>query len=235
MTVPPSSGPEGQPDPYAPQMQPGYGQQPGQPNPYGEPPAQPGQYGQPGPYGQAPIGYGPPPMPLPRKKRRLWLKIGLPILIVLLVGVGSLVYFGYKSTALSSGVGDCLQVKDFSAQLTSETFPAKADCGDPAANVKIALKLDGSAPCPGDQIYDEFTLQTPSTRFCLMLNAKQGDCLSIPDQKNYSKVPCTDPKATVTVGKVVAGRADAKLCDIPESAIAYPEPATTFCFAPVPK
>lgn len=225
MSVPPFQPPEGQPDPYAPPYAPpGYGPPPAPQNPYA-----------PQQYGQVPPGYGPPPMLLPKKKRRLWLKIGLPILVVILLGVGSLVFFVYKTTPLSSGVGDCLQIKDFSAQFTADNFPAKADCGDMAANVKIALKLDGSAPCPGDQVYDELTLARPSTRFCLMLNAKQGDCLSIPDEKNYAKVSCTDPKATVSVGKVVAGTADSKACDIPESSVAYPQPATTFCFAPVAK
>jgi hypothetical protein len=228
--------PPGQPDPYGqPPVQPDpYGQAPGQPNPYGSPAGQPNPYAQPV-YGQAPMGYGPPPMPLPQKKRRLWLKIGLPILVVILLGIGAIFFVGLKAvndSALGGTVGDCLNLKDVGE--TVSTLPAKADCASLSANFKIALKLDGSQQCPGNNVYGEFSTERPSERLCLELNAKAGDCLFLSaDEKNLTKVLCTDPTANASVTKVAAGIADATQCDNPEASAVYPQPPNTFCFGPV--
>ena len=224
MSVPP---PPAQGEPY-----PG---QPGQPDPYGPPPGQPGQYGpppgQPGAYGP---GYAPAPLP-PPKKRRLWLKIGLPILVVFLLGIGAVAVIGFnavKKSPLLAEAGDCLNVKEF-ATITADNQPVKVDCADPTANLKVAVKIAGTAgACPADG-YVELSIDQPASRICLIPNAKQGDCFAnFPDGAvAFTRVACTDPTAKAEFVKVAPVN-DRNQCEgtQAESVLSYPTPPTTFCF-----
>jgi hypothetical protein len=192
--------------------------------------AQPGPYAQPAADQAGP--YGPPPGQLPPKKRRLWLKIGLPvgalIVIGLLVIVGVVAFQGSPATA---AVGDCFGIKEFK---NGET-PGKIDCADPAANVKLAVKLDNdSAQCPeGD--YDEYSVSgTNSYKLCMMINARQGDCFAnlTSGTAGYQRVPCTDPNAELEFIKIVQGNADKEsACGGTDAltAIVYSQPASAYC------
>jgi hypothetical protein len=194
-------------------------QQPG----FGPPPAGPGGYGPP------PAGYGPPPgvpqQPQPKSKLR-WLRILLPILVVVIGGAFAIV--GYATSPDSAKVGDCLAVAEFK----QGAEPDKAGCDDPSANVKIAVKLDeSSAACP-EGMYDEYSVTgSASYKLCLTLNAKQGDCFSnmTAETAGYKKVACTDPTAEAEVVKVVAAPNDQ--CDGTEAnaSATYSQPATTVC------
>jgi hypothetical protein len=190
-----------------------------------------------GPPPQMPPGFGLPPGQPPRKKRRLFLRIGLAVLVVLVGGITKLVIgglFAYNTTALGGNAGDCLKVTSFSQRFTADNFPTKIDCGDLSANVKIALRFDDlNATCPGDQLYDELTLDRPATKFCLMLNAKEQDCLANDSSgTGYLKLSCSDPSVKAKVTKVVAGTADDKLCGDTGGALSYPQPPITYCFGP---
>ncbi|TKG58528.1 LppU/SCO3897 family protein [Prauserella endophytica] len=259
MTVPPYPGqPDpGRPNPYAPPPQgrppaygqpPQYPQQPGQPYPRqpGQPPQYPqqpgyGQYpppGQPG-YGQQPGAYGSTPLPPapfgepppPRKRRGLWLRIGVPAAVLVLLGLGALVR-NLPLGGWTAEEGECLSVPEFST--TAQEDPEKVDCGDPSANVKVAVRLsDGGESCPqGDYDY----LATEDTKLCLMLNAKNGECWAnvTSSTKGYARVPCTDPSAEIQVVKVVEGQTDpAKACSGTEAATGavYTRPPTVVCLA----
>ena len=252
MSVPPPAPggqqPVGQPDPYGPPP----GGQPQQP--YGQPQPQP-QYGQPGAYGQPPQGqpgpYGPPPgqfppgqgfapgfppaPPAPPKKSKARLILGGIAIAVVIAGVviGAINFLNSPAT---SNAGDCLTITEFTR---GGDDPAKADCNDPKANVKIAKKLDSASDeCPGgpDAGYDTYSVsgrRSSSYKLCLMINAKQGDCLAnfTSKTKGYVKVPCTDPSKDGELVKVVTGQADKNVCEGTDATrvAVYPEPATTMC------
>ncbi|WP_460437570.1 LppU/SCO3897 family protein [Amycolatopsis stemonae] len=241
MSVPPPAPggqqPVGQPDPYGPPPG-GQPQQFGQPGPYGPPPGTPPQ-GQPGPYGpppgQFPPGqpgqYGPPPVPKKSKTGAIirFGIIGVVVIVAIVVGIVS-----FSNSPASSAVGDCLSITEF---VQGGDDPAKADCADPKANVKIGVKLDSSSQaCPGgaDSGYDTYSVSGRSSyKLCLMINAKQGDCLAnfSSKTKGYQKVPCADPTKDAEIVKVATGQASESACegtDATRVAI-YPEPATTMC------
>jgi hypothetical protein len=235
---PPAPGgqqPVGQPDPYGPPPG-GYPQQPQQQ--YGQPPqGQPGQFGPPpGQFGPPPGQPGFPPVPpAPKKSKARFIGLGVGIIVVIAVVVVGIISFT-KSPA-SSNVGDCLTITEFTS---GGDDPVKAECGDAKANVKIAAKLDSaSEDCPSGTDgagggYDTYSVSGRSSyKLCLMINAKQGDCLANFTSKTqgYMKVPCTDPTKDGELVKVVDGQADKNLCEGTEAnyAVAYPKPATTMC------
>ncbi|KDN18432.1 LppU/SCO3897 family protein [Amycolatopsis rifamycinica] len=224
----------GQPDPYGPPPG-GQPQQPyGQPGQFGTPPqGQPGQYGPPpGQFPPGQQGFPPaPPAPPKRSKARLILG-GVGALVVIAIVVVGIISF-MKSPA-TSNAGDCLSITEFTQ---GGDDPVKADCNDPKANVKIAKKLEtASEACPGgsDAGYDTYSVTGRSSyKLCLMINAKQGDCLTnfTSQTKGYLKVPCTDPSKDGELVKVVTGQADKSVCEGTDATrvAVYPEPATTMC------
>ncbi|WP_285477934.1 hypothetical protein [Amycolatopsis sp. NBRC 101858] len=229
----------GQPDPYGPPPG-GQPQQYGQQGQYGAPGTPP--QGQPGQYGPPPGQYPPPPgqpgfppaPPAPPKKSKAGRFIGLGIGVVVLIGVVIAGYFAFKSSPASSNVGDCLSITEFTR---GGDDPAKADCGDPKANVKIAAKLDSASDdCPGgsDAGYDTYSVSGRSSyKLCLMINAKQGDCLAnfSSQTKGYQKVPCSDPTKDAELVKVVEGQASDSVCEGTDATrvAVYPQPPTTMC------
>ncbi|GLY35061.1 hypothetical protein Amsp01_010850 [Amycolatopsis sp. NBRC 101858] len=243
MSVPPPAPggqqPVGQPDPYGPPPG-GQPQQYGQQGQYGAPGTPP--QGQPGQYGPPPGQYPPPPgqpgfppaPPAPPKKSKAGRFIGLGIGVVVLIGVVIAGYFAFKSSPASSNVGDCLSITEFTR---GGDDPAKADCGDPKANVKIAAKLDSASDdCPGgsDAGYDTYSVSGRSSyKLCLMINAKQGDCLAnfSSQTKGYQKVPCSDPTKDAELVKVVEGQASDSVCEGTDATrvAVYPQPPTTMC------
>ncbi|WUV12006.1 hypothetical protein OG738_17635 [Amycolatopsis sp. NBC_01488] len=246
MSVPPPAPggqqPVGQPDPYGPPPG-GQPQQFGQPGHYGTPPPGTPPQGQPGPYGPPPGQYPPPPGQLgfppappapPKKSKTRWIRLAV-FAVVLVVG-GTVAFISFMNSPESSNVGDCLKVTEFTS---GGDEPSKADCNDIGANVKIAGRLDGSADqCPGggtgDAAYDTYTVTgRTSYKLCLMINAKQGDCLAnfSSQTKGYQKVPCSDPTKDAELVKVVTGQADKSVCEGTEATrvAVYPEPATTMC------
>jgi hypothetical protein len=206
-----------------PAAQANYGPPPvAQPN-YGQPPAAQANYGPP-PVAQA--GYGPPPVPQKRKTR--WVRMLIPIVVIVIGGVFAVV--NYTQSPDSSKVGDCLAVSQFKQGVE----PTKAACDDPAANVLIGAKIDnGKGSCP-DGDYDEYSVTgRTSYKLCLVINAQQGDCLSnfLSKTEGYKKVACSDPTSDAEIVKAVAGTASKNLCEGTDAthAAVYPQPATTLC------
>jgi hypothetical protein len=221
----------GQPDPYGPppggQPQQQFGQ-PGQP-PQGQYGPPPGQF--PPPPGQVP-GQFPPAPPVPKKSKTgaiiRFAVIGVVVIVAAVIGIIS-----FTKSPASANAGDCLSVTEF----TRGSDPTKADCNDPKANVKIAVKLDkASDDCPGGSNagYDTYSVTGRSSyKLCLMINAKQGDCLAnfSSQTKGYVKVPCSDPTKDSELVKVVEGQASESVCDGTEATrvAVYPQPPTTMC------
>ena len=163
-------------------------------------------------------------------KALLFRLIGVAVVAVIAIIVGVI---SFSNSPASSNVGDCLKVTEFKAGAEE---PDKADCNSPDANVLIGAKLDSaSAECPGvGKAYDTYSVTGKSSyKLCLVINAKQGDCLANfnSDTAGYKKVPCADPTKDAELVKVVEGQSDKALCDETDAqyAIAYPQPARTLC------
>lgn len=176
--------------------------------------------------GQQGAPFEPPESPESSKKKVNWLRVAVPIVVVLAAaGFGVYKYF---FSAQSAEAGDCLSVTEFAQDAEA---PDKLDCGDQEANVKVAVKVDEGAGCPeGD--YDEFSYEGGS-KYCLMLNTKQGECIgnvSSPTE-GYVRVGCDDPKAEVEVLEVVTGKSSPESCTNPETetGLIYTQPATVMC------
>ncbi|WP_027928497.1 LppU/SCO3897 family protein [Amycolatopsis benzoatilytica] len=241
MSVPPPA-PGGQPpvgpsDPYGTPGQPGpagYGQPmpggapyPGQPYP-GQPnggpqPGQPPFDGQPVP----PPGQTVFPAPAPKSKMR-FVRLGLVLLLVIGGIVAGIVSF--TTSPDYANAGECLKITEFKQGAN----PDKVDCGDPSANVKIGVRVEGkSDTCPAGN-YDRYQVSGGKDYLlCLMLNVKQGDCLKNvkSDTAGYQKVSCTDPAAEAEILKVIDGKADEQACAGTDASggLTYAEPKTTIC------
>lgn len=133
--------------------------------------------------------------------------------------------------------GDCVQVVEggrFDAEVT------KVDCAEQDALYEVGLYLDDpDESCPSDAYseYQQTGGQRQEYKLCLMLNAGEGDCLSVPviAAGQERKVACTSDDANVKITKVVEGTADENACgaDAEENARVYPQPKRTVCLGPV--
>jgi hypothetical protein len=233
----PTPGPQGAPyggqPPYAPPPGQPVGPVPGQPGAFGPVPGQPVGFGpapgQPGVFGPPPgQPFGPPG---PAKKS----KLGIALAIVAVVVVGAAIVSGLvlgNSSPDSAQAGDCLNVKEF----TEGSEPAKVDCNDPSANVKVAAKLDSdNAQCPEGH-YDTYSVSGQNSyKLCLIPNDKEGDCLanfSADTTKGYQRVACGDPSAEVKLVKIAQGIADESGCDGTDATmyVTYSQPLSTYCY-----
>lgn len=192
---------------------------------------------QPQSYGVAPPLYGQPAMPpvpsTPPKKRKVgkWVTIIVSIVGVLLLGLVGLAFVGYMvGGAHNAEPGDCLHIEDFADR---RERPTVLDCSDEKATLKVGVRLEDGGSCP-DGDYDEIAYEE-GARLCLMLNVKEGDCLAnfYSPTKGYEKVACTDPKADISIMKIVEGTDDAEqaCATVPGvlGGLRYPEPATVIC------
>ncbi|MFD9733607.1 hypothetical protein [Umezawaea sp. NPDC059074] len=149
----------------------------------------------------------------------------LGVVALLLVGAYTLGFFDSEQPRAAAGgppkvtVGQCATV----SRVVNEPRFTPADCGSDQANVKVAKVLDQAwAPCPtGGAAYSTFT---STNTLCLMPNLVEGSCYGESRAAGLAKVPCGTAKA-VKVVKVLGGGA---ACG-EQRAVAYPEPAVTFC------
>jgi hypothetical protein len=159
----------------------------------------------------------------PKSKIRLVVSI-----VVGLVVIGGAIYT-WTTSAKGAQEGDCIV---FTNADQNDATADQIDCNDPRGIRKVAKRLDsGDASCPqGD--YDEY-YQPGSGGFklCLMLNAKEGDCLkNLEDDQKTERIACGGPDVEVKVAKMVSGTADENACDPETLPLVFSEPATTFCF-----
>jgi hypothetical protein len=173
--------------------------------------------------------FGPPPgTPIKPRKNRLALTIVLAVVLGMVVVAGGILWV--TGSPDNAAVGDCLNVKEFKRG----NEPDRIACTDPAANVKIAIRLDDAGrKCP-DGDYDEYSV-SGSYKLCLIPNDKEGDCLanfSSTTTDGYLHVDCADGKAEVKVVKVAQGVADESGCDGTEATSyrTYSEPKSTYCY-----
>ncbi|WP_233598720.1 MULTISPECIES: hypothetical protein [unclassified Amycolatopsis] len=189
---------------------------------------------QPAPGGQMPVGqpdaFGQPEAP--KKSKLGWLRFAIPVLVVV-IGGGLFLVNHFTGTG-NAQAGECLSVTEFSRTADD---PKKADCGAQEANVKIAARVGGDEACPeGD--YDSISMSGRiSYKLCLIVNAKQGDCLKgyMSKTAGYQKVACTDPAKDAELVKI-ANAADQASCEGTEATrvAVYSTPPTTICIKTAP-
>lgn len=227
------------------------------PPPGNYPPPPPGNYpppGQPGtpPGGYYPTGGYPPPPPgyqptgghpgaglatdagpsTPVRRSRpgcLSLSLGSVALLAL---VGAVLWFGFFGRSTTHAVtGDCVNA--------TPTQAIKVDCGAANATFKVRAISQGSSL--GWRCADQGTVVRVTQRirtgkyyrYCLGLNAVQGDCFTgtlSPPSSNIHKVVCTT-KGAYKVTKVF-DKGSASLCGASGPGTAefwYANPANTYC------
>ena len=100
-------------------------------------------------------------------------------------------------------------------------------CADDLANVKIAKVVEPEVECPkGGSPYSRYT---GTATLCLIPNFVEGACYRRDKDSAVRKVDCTTGQS-IKVVKVAHGAPTS--CD-PDRAVAYPEPAVTFCLSKV--
>ncbi|WP_410660891.1 hypothetical protein [Amycolatopsis sp. lyj-112] len=166
-----------------------------------------------------------------RPKRSKWFWVGILVPVAIVVISATTWVVGYLSSTDNAQVGDCYAITTFG---DVGVDPAKTDCGATEANAKVGAKTEGGVACP-DGEYDELTVDGTfsSYKLCMMINAKQGDCLVnfLADSVAYQKVPCTDPAKDAEIVKVADGVASDTACEDTEATHleVYSTPPSTLC------
>jgi hypothetical protein len=180
--------------------------------------------------------------PLPKRRGRRKLLRALAVLVVLAaVGMGAYIYYDkeVKDAPAGASEGDCIKINSASS---TDADVQTIDCTDPAAIYRVAIRQVGQV-CP-DNAYDAYTetstgagRATRSFTLCLILNVKEGECLSgIDTPEKLARVDCAAPGGEATVATVVAGTADEAACGEQTTPVVYPKPPTTYCLGkPAPR
>lgn len=166
-----------------------------------------------------------------RPKRSKWFWVAILVPVALVVLSASTWVVGYFSGTDNAKVGDCYAITTF-GDLGDD--PSKADCGSVEANAKVGARTEDGAACP-DGEYDEISVSGTfsSYKLCMMINAKQGDCLVnfLADSVAYQKVPCSEPTKDAEIVKVAEGIANDSACDGTDATHleVYSTPPSTLC------
>ncbi|MEV8438544.1 hypothetical protein AB0425_14295 [Actinosynnema sp. NPDC051121] len=169
--------------------------------------------------------------PAPKKKgvvaRILTAIIGIVVAGVVVYGIN---YF--TSDAAQSKAGDCASLTGTTTKPDFKTV----DCGSAEANYTIGKVLGSTSESCGTDGYDEYTetaRRGPDSKLCLVPILAEGNCYDIDStntQMGYPPVDC-GKSGVYKLVKLVKGSADESAC-VDAAPLVYPEPKTTFCFAP---
>lgn len=185
------------------------------------------------------VPFTPPPIdPEPEFSPKTMKIIVFGVLIAIFGGVAAFIVVKVLNPpAPAYSAGDCIQVVEggrFDAEV------AAVDCAEQGALYEVGLYLDDPGEsCPSES-YSEYRQtggKQQEYKLCLMLNAEEGDCLSVPmiSAGEEKKVACTSDDANARITKVVEGTADRNACgaEAAEDARVYPQPKRTVCIGPV--
>jgi hypothetical protein len=211
--------------------------------PPGHPPMQQAYapaHGQPGP--SATPG-GTPRFSTPRKKRSGWLRVGLIVGLVAVVGVA--LRFGvttvagstlFSSTSAALAVSSCVTLSYPSGATDEKSVSwAKSDCtttADGPVSYIIVSKLAGAAQCdPDSQFVQTFsTGSTVTYTYCLMENLTVGQCVYEDGKGFLFDVPCSDTRALAKVSQRV-DRGSGVDCAAGEGSWRFPAGNRTYCLS----
>jgi hypothetical protein len=169
--------------------------------------------------------------PAPKKKgivaRILTAIIGIVVAGVVIYGIN---YF--TSDAAQSKAGDCASLTGTTTKPDFKTV----DCGAAEANYTIGKVLGSTSESCGTEGYDEYTetaRRGPDSKLCLVPILAEGKCYDIDSTNSQMGYPAVDcgKSGVYKLVKLVKGSADESAC-ADAAPLVYPEPKTTFCFAP---
>ena len=104
---------------------------------------------------------------------------------------------------------------------------AEVDCSSQDAVYRVSSR-EKRTMCPTGDYLDEASgrsKKTGKTRYCYVLNVKEGDCLTATNQY-FQRVSCGTGTRKVT--KIVEGKSDRTLCAGNDSKT-YSQPVRTIC------
>ncbi|MEV4310971.1 hypothetical protein [Actinocrispum sp. NPDC049592] len=155
------------------------------------------------------------------------------VLGVVVAAITGLIVYAVSSDdrgTIDVGEGDCIKIVS-----AADAQIDRVDCGSTDAVYKVAKKLDSATGlCPAGE-YTQLTSGS-SMKLCLMLNAKEGDCLrteTVGRNRTHERVPC-GPSAEYRIVKVLPGTVDTKACEPGNVVATYLEPPTTICLTTKP-
>ena len=166
------------------------------------------------------------PEPARRHALRTWLIVGV---VGLVLGAAVFVVFKVLTNdpAVKAEPGDCIKVNSVT---DTKADVERIDCADRIAVLKVAKKLGNDTDqCPTGA-YSKYKQSGRGTHFtlCLMLNVKEGDCLSdLAQPAKVARVDCAG--AETKIAKVIPGKSDDGACEGETAPLVYPEPPTTLC------
>ncbi|GAB3282849.1 hypothetical protein [Parasphingorhabdus pacifica] len=124
--------------------------------------------------------------------------------------------------------GDCIDIGD-----SDDSPVTTAECGSFQSDYEVAEVIDVADlnRCP-----DTFAITWEGETFCVLLDAKQGDCLAVyQDDPSFVpwKVDCSSSDNPDQVTKVADVANYASVCSENEGYYSFVDPPRTVCFAPV--
>jgi hypothetical protein len=116
--------------------------------------------------------------------------------------------------------------------------PTPQDCQNSDAIFEVASTGGASANCSDGKFEDSIYigLGNASTRLCLMLNFKQGECYSASGDSRFTTftpAACDASGFTFKVVERADGISDTELCPEGTKGVAYPSPARLYCLQPL--
>ncbi|MGW4206940.1 LppU/SCO3897 family protein [Lentzea sp. NPDC004789] len=146
--------------------------------------------------------------------------------ITVLLAALTLTLAGCSGWHEQAGVGECakqVDVNDTSVNM------AEVDCSSDEAVYRVSSR-ERRTMCPTGDYLDESSgrsRKTGTTRYCYVLNVREGDCLKATNQY-FQRVACGAGTRRVT--KVVEGESDRSLCR-GEDSRTYSQPVRTICIS----
>jgi hypothetical protein len=141
-----------------------------------------------------------------------------------LIATLALLLSGCSGWHEQAGVGECAKQIDMN---DTSVNMAEVDCSSQEAMYRVSSR-ERRTMCPSGDYLDESSGRSKKngkTRYCYVLNVKEGDCLKAVNQY-FERVACGTGTRKVT--KVVDGRSDRTLCAGDDSKT-YPQPVRTIC------
>lgn len=141
-----------------------------------------------------------------------------------LIAALALALSGCSGWTEQAGVGECAKQVDVNDQSVNMT---EVDCSSDEAVYRVSSR-EKRTMCPTGDYLDESSgrsKKTGKTRYCYVLNVKEGDCLKATNQY-FQRVSCGAGTRKVT--KVVEGKSDRTLCAGQDSKT-YSQPVKTVC------
>ncbi|MFD9699208.1 hypothetical protein [Lentzea sp. NPDC059081] len=125
-----------------------------------------------------------------------------------------------------ASVGECAKQTDLD---DTSVDMAEVDCSAQDATYRVSSRERRTMCPPGDYLDESSgrTRGTGKTRYCYVLNVKEGDCLKAVNQY-FERVACGTDTRKVT--KVVEGESDRTLCAGDDSKV-YSQPVKTICIS----